>query len=617
MAGLVLRDLAQARLEKRVLLYRLMRRLRLSRLCRSTSQRDDAACYASIFEWSEATGFYRLAEAALAALAPVDRQLASEIAGQCLTPPIRVKMLAIASIRLLKDLDWSLVAPAIVNLLGATADSHVLLNLMDALASLEVAPEDSFVELLLKRLRLSTDLEVAARIAEVVAARAGPVAFEPLRALFPECEEWKQGLCLSIFGRMITRKTVGNRDALVELLYKVLRGGARGLQARAACLLWRLEDEYSLKVVRDLIAKGGAEVQAQVLQGLKGSVSPALVPVLFPLLSSGVPSVQQSLRETLLSAEADDAREAILRPLLPGGEEEAARGGGQPEIRLDVLSEKRSYQFDHEHVQQLAVFFTDIQGYSTKAERLSGMELAVFIQEYEGVLLPVVASHRGELIKKMGDGHLFVFESPLDAALAAVRLQKALTRFNSYRDERLRIDVRIGIHYGEVLRREGDVLGNDVNIAARLQAAARAGSALVSDVVQEKVRDYINSKAIGAITIKGISEPVSAYEPFEIAVDLPKELDPLKAGPRMKAAAGAALSPAAGKAPAGAPAAQPQAASPELAAYLQETFSALYASCRKVELGELDAAEIRKLLVERWKGVKSRVTERRAAPHAG
>ncbi len=607
--GLVMRDLALARLEKRVFLYRLMRRLRLSRLYRPASPRDEAECYADIFEWSQAAGFYRLAEAALAAIAPVDRGLASEIAARCLAPPIRVKMLAIASIRLLRDLDWKLVAPAIIKLLGAVADAHVLLNLMDALASLDVALEDSFVELLLKGLRLSTDPEVAARIAEVIGARAGAATFEPLRLLFPECDEAKKGLCLSIFNRMVTRGSIGNRDALVEMLYKTLRGGASGLQARAACLLWRLGDEYSLKVIRDLLTKGGAEVQAQVLQGLKGSVGPTIVPVLFPLLGTGASSVQLGLRETLLSAESDAARDAIVGLLLPGGEEEAGQTGGQTEVSLDHLSEKRSYQFDREHVQNLAVFFTDIQGYSTKAERLSGMELAEFIQDYEGVLLPVVTSHRGELIKKMGDGHLFVFESPLDAALAAVRLQKALTRFNSYREERKRIDVRIGIHYGEALRREGDVLGNDVNIAARLQAAARAGSALVSDVVQDKVRDYINSKAIGAIRIKGISEPVSAYEPFEIAVDLPKELDPLKAGPKMKAAAAPAAASAAPAPPA--PGARP--ASPELAAYLQETFSALYASCKKVELGEIDAAEIRKLLVERWKGVKSRVAPSRAA----
>ena len=76
----------------------------------------------------------------------------------------------------------------------------------------------------------------------------------------------------------------------------------------------------------------------------------------------------------------------------------------------------------------------------------------------------------------------------------------------------------------------GDVLGNAVNIASRLESSAQPGSILVSEVVHERVKDAIHAREIGLITVKNISEPIRVFEPFEIALDLPAELDPLKSG---------------------------------------------------------------------------------------
>ncbi len=608
--GLLIRELAQARLGKRRVLHRLARCLRLSRLYSAPSGGEDAACYSRVYAWARAAGLHRLAEAALSALAAVDLKKATAIATQCLSPPAPVKMLAIASIRMLKDLEWKSMEPVVDTLLAATEDPHVLLNLMDALATLDLPLADATVRLLLDRLLQSGELEVASRVADVIASRADFTVFDSVREIFDRSEEWKQRLCLSVLSRMILRGIVRNKVGLAEFLYKVLKGSSEDLKARAACLLWRLEDEYSLEVIRDLIGRGSIDTQEQVLQGLVGSVGPVLVPALLSLLRTDVAKVQNSLRTTLLSTEAEDARQIILTRLLAETEAEPDAGvTDRAEIRLDLLRERSTFRFAREHVQPLAVFFTDIQGYSTKVEHLSSMELAVFIQEYEGVLLPVVGSHRGELIKKMGDGHLFVFESPLDATLAAVRLQKALTRFNSYREERLRINVRIGIHYGDVVRREGDVLGNDVNIAARLQGAARPGAALVSAVVQEKVKDYVHSKGIGYVNIKGISEPVNAYEPYEIAVDLPPHMDPLRSSAAVGTPApGAAEAPEPQQQPAPQPAARTRGAiSADLLSYLRESFVAMNNACKKAELGEIDVTQVRREIVERWRGLRERI----------
>ena len=196
---------------------------------------------------------------------------------------------------------------------------------------------------------------------------------------------------------------------------------------------------------------------------------------------------------------------------------------------VELRTERSSFQFERENIQNLVMFFTDIKGYSKKAEVLTHMQLSTLIQDYEKILLAHVEAHRGELVKRMGDGHMITFQRPVDAVLAAIRLQKSLLRFNRYRDENSRVVIRIGIHSGKVVRKaQGDVLGNAVNIASRLESSARPGSILISDQVQESVKDAVHSREIGAITVKNISEPIRVFEPYEIALDLSPELDPLK-----------------------------------------------------------------------------------------
>ena len=98
-----------------------------------------------------------------------------------------------------------------------------------------------------------------------------------------------------------------------------------------------------------------------------------------------------------------------------------------------------------------------------------------------------------------------------------------------------RVQVRIGIHWGEVVERIGDVLGNTVNIAARLQSLATGGSTFISNDVYEKVADWIHANNLGMVPIKGLRDPVQVWEPTEAALGLPTELDPLKQSRRGQA----------------------------------------------------------------------------------
>ena len=202
---------------------------------------------------------------------------------------------------------------------------------------------------------------------------------------------------------------------------------------------------------------------------------------------------------------------------------------------------------------------------------------------------------------------MFVFQDPLAAVLAAIRLQKSLKRFNRYREENSRVVIRIGINCGKVVRKEqGDVLGNTVNIASRLETSAQPGSVLVSDAVHEKVRDHVHAREIGRITVKNISEPIRVYEPYEVALDLPAALDPLK---NAREAAPAAFAAPASAQAAGGSAASPDIVTvdPEVLRQITACFQNLQDLCRGAQNGNVPLVPINEKVLAQWDRIRSRL----------
>ncbi|MBO0840820.1 MAG: adenylate/guanylate cyclase domain-containing protein [Sciscionella sp.] len=128
-----------------------------------------------------------------------------------------------------------------------------------------------------------------------------------------------------------------------------------------------------------------------------------------------------------------------------------------------------------------AVGFADIVGYTRTTRHLDTTELAQLLEEFEADAAATVVEHDGRIVKTVGDEVLFVVERPADAAEIALRLTD---------DERARgglPTLRVGLAYGTVLTRFGDVYGSVVNLAARLTGLARPGSALVDKEIAREL----------------------------------------------------------------------------------------------------------------------------------
>jgi adenylate cyclase len=121
----------------------------------------------------------------------------------------------------------------------------------------------------------------------------------------------------------------------------------------------------------------------------------------------------------------------------------------------------------------LVVGFVDVVGYTSLARHVTDTELARLIERFESIAVEVVAAGGGRVVKALGDEVMFVADDPVGGSAIGLRL------LDSIAADREVPDVRIGIAWGHVLKRFGDVYGPVVNIASRLTSAAKPGTVLV------------------------------------------------------------------------------------------------------------------------------------------
>ena len=126
---------------------------------------------------------------------------------------------------------------------------------------------------------------------------------------------------------------------------------------------------------------------------------------------------------------------------------------------------------------------------------------------------PKVAEHKGRIVKTTGDGILIEFPSVVEAVAAAIAVQRAMAEHNVALPQDNRIEFRVGINLGDVIVEDGDIYGDGVNVAARLEALAEPGGICISAIVHDPVQGKIDCafEDIGEQSLKNIARPVRAY----------------------------------------------------------------------------------------------------------
>ena len=158
-----------------------------------------------------------------------------------------------------------------------------------------------------------------------------------------------------------------------------------------------------------------------------------------------------------------------------------------------------------------AVMFTDTVGFTASTQANEGRTLESLRQQSD-LLRPLLTLHQGREIKSTGDGFLVEFDSALQAVRCAVNIQRSIYERNS-EGAQSPIRIRIGVHLGDVVQNGSDILGDAVNIAARIEPLASPGGVCVSGAVYEQVRTKVTEKfeKLEPRALKGVELPMEVY----------------------------------------------------------------------------------------------------------
>lgn len=160
-----------------------------------------------------------------------------------------------------------------------------------------------------------------------------------------------------------------------------------------------------------------------------------------------------------------------------------------------------------------SILFSDVCGYTKYMETKGDISGRAWMQKHHDIVIPIIKGHGGEVLKIMGDGVMSSFEDTLTAVKTAVSIQKGLHEYNEKSDKAEEIHVSMGINTGEILLDGGDIIGDAVNTASRIEAHADRDQILLSKVAYEDIRgsEDILCRIHGTVRVKGKSEPLELY----------------------------------------------------------------------------------------------------------
>lgn len=162
----------------------------------------------------------------------------------------------------------------------------------------------------------------------------------------------------------------------------------------------------------------------------------------------------------------------------------------------------------------VTVLFSDIEDSTALNARLGDDAWVRLLEAHNKVVESVVTQHRGHIVKSQGDGFMMVFRYPSGAVRAGIEIQDAMATSRERELRKHRIKVRVGIHAGTAIEKDGDFFGRNVAMAARVAGQARGGQILVSDDVRQALREVDDIVLVDfmEVELKGLPGPHRLWE---------------------------------------------------------------------------------------------------------
>jgi adenylate cyclase len=161
-----------------------------------------------------------------------------------------------------------------------------------------------------------------------------------------------------------------------------------------------------------------------------------------------------------------------------------------------------------------AILVADVAGYSRLAGADEDRTLSRLRRLRSDLIDPAIAAHHGRIVKRTGDGSLIEFRSVVDAVRCAIEVQTGMIERNAGLPPERRIEFRVGIHLGDVVEEaDGDLMGDGINIAARLEGICAPGAICLSEQAYWQVRGRLELavRDLGPTQLRNIAKPVRVY----------------------------------------------------------------------------------------------------------
>jgi len=161
----------------------------------------------------------------------------------------------------------------------------------------------------------------------------------------------------------------------------------------------------------------------------------------------------------------------------------------------------------------VTVMFIDIVSYTKTTTDLSRDNLDRLHDVFDNISMNLFQEYGGKIIKKMGDAFLVVFRSATDAVLCGIELQRKFMNYNKKYKLSKPIQIRVALHTGEVIFRDGDIYGDTVNTAARVESVTKAGHIVFSETVYSAMnKNEISYVHLGLKKMKGLKRPLRLFK---------------------------------------------------------------------------------------------------------
>ena len=159
------------------------------------------------------------------------------------------------------------------------------------------------------------------------------------------------------------------------------------------------------------------------------------------------------------------------------------------------------------------IMFTDVVGYSVIMDKNESAAMKL-LENHKNITKPIIENYNGKILKPQGDGFMIEFSSVVDAVRCGTEIQKGISNYNNDKNEDEKIQLRIGIHMGDLIIKDNDIYGHDVNIASRIEKLSDPGGICISQTVYDQIKNKVEIETLdlGETELKNIKDKVNIYK---------------------------------------------------------------------------------------------------------